>query len=65
MQVGLVYFSGLLDSELIDLVWLSKASIPNFSFLGSLEVAQIYLPGCKSKFKLNLTGTGLGKNMMI
>ena len=24
---------------------MSKASIPNFSFLGSLEVAQIYLPG--------------------
>ena len=29
----------------VDLVWLNKASIPNFSFLGSLEVTQIYLPG--------------------
>ena len=34
-----------LDSQLIELVWLNKASIPNFSFLGSLEVHQIYLPG--------------------
>ena len=24
---------------------MNNASIPNFSFLGSLEVAQIYLPG--------------------
>ena len=32
-------------SWLFDLVWLNKASIPNFSFLGSLEVAQIYLSG--------------------
>ena len=30
---------------LISLVWLNKTSIPNFSFLGSLEVTQIYLPG--------------------
>ena len=35
----------MLASWLFDLVWLNKASIPNFSFLGSLEVAQIHLPG--------------------
>ena len=34
-----------LDSQLVDLVWLNKASMPNFKFLGSLEVAQTYLPG--------------------
>ena len=27
------------------LVWLNKAFIPNFSFLGGLEVTQIYLSG--------------------
>ena len=46
-------------SELVvDLILLNKASIPNFSFLGSLEVAQIYLPGwvggCHSDYKTNL-----------
>ena len=30
---------------MVDLVWLNKASIPNFSFLGSLGVSQRYLPG--------------------
>ena len=30
---------------MVDLVWLNKASILNFSFLGNLEVAQIYLSG--------------------
>ena len=30
---------------LVDLVWLDKASIPNVSFLGSLEVTQIYFFG--------------------
>ena len=29
---------------LVDLAWLNKASIPNFSHLGSLEMVQIYLP---------------------
>ena len=28
----------------IDLVWLNKASIPNISFLGSLEVGQNFFP---------------------
>ena len=37
--------SGKLASWLVALVWLKKISIPNFSFLGSLEVAQIYLYG--------------------
>ena len=36
---------GKLVSYLVDLVWLNQASIPNFSLLGSLEIAQIYLPG--------------------
>ena len=35
----------MLASRLFDLVWLNEASLPNFSFLGSLEVAQIYLFG--------------------
>ena len=34
-----------LASQLVDLVWLNKASIPNFSLQGGLEVLQIYLPG--------------------
>ena len=41
---------------------LNKASIPNFSILGSLEVAQIYLPGwvggwggCHTDIKTNLS----------
>ena len=34
----------LVASLLVDLVWLIKASIPNFNFLVSLKVAQIYLP---------------------
>ena len=34
-----------LASYLFDLVCLNKASIPNFSYLGSLEVTQIYFPG--------------------
>ena len=43
-------------TELVDLVWLNNASIPNFNFLGSLEVAQIYLPelggvGCHTDIK--------------
>ena len=32
-------------SWLVDLVWLHKASIPNFTFLGSLEVPPYYYPG--------------------
>ena len=43
---------------LFDLAWLNKASIPNFSFLGSLEVAQIYLPGWGGWTRL-LVGGGL------
>ena len=31
--------------KLVDLVWLNKASITNFSFQDGLEVLQIYLPG--------------------
>ena len=31
-------------NQLVDLVWLNRASIPNFSFIGSLEVAQNYFP---------------------
>ena len=34
-----------LASWLIDLVRLNKAYIPNFSFLGSLEVSHLYYPG--------------------
>ena len=55
-----------LASQLVVLVWLNKASIPNFSFLGSLEVTQIYLPGwvggvggwvggCHTDYKTNLS----------
>ena len=29
----------------MDFIWLINASIPNFSFLGGIEVAEIYLPG--------------------
>ena len=35
----------MLASWFSDHVWFNKASIPNISFLGSLEVAQIHLPG--------------------
>ena len=37
--------SGELASWLVYLVCLNKASMPNFSIVGSLEVAQIYLSG--------------------
>ena len=35
----------MLASWFSDHVWFNKASIPNISFLGSLEKAQIYLTG--------------------
>ena len=49
---------------LVDLIWLNKATIPNISFLGSLEVAPTYLPGWSHSDNFanlssnwNLTGT--------
>ena len=49
----------LAGGQLVDLVWLNKASIPNFSGLGIPEVAvHLYFPGwggwqAKSQFKLD------------
>ena len=40
------------------LVCLNKAFIPNFSFLGTLEVAQILLPGMGGVVSQDLIGTG-------
>ena len=45
----------LVASLLVDLVWLIKASIPNFNFLVSLKVAQIYLPRMEWVGGLGLT----------
>ena len=50
---------------LVDLVWLNKTSIPNFSFLDKLEVAQIYFPrgwvGVIIRIKNNKLGLNLAK----
>ena len=55
--------SYLLASYLVDLVWLNRAFIPNFSFLGSLDVAKIYFPrgwlGVITRIKANLSSTEL------
>ena len=54
--------------SVVDLVWLNKTSLPNFSFLGSLKVAQIYFSGGGlvgrvaeiTRIKANLSSAELG-----
>ena len=47
-------------SYLVELVWFKKPSIPILSFLGRLEVAQIFFPGWVGlvSVQFDLSGTG-------
>ena len=57
--------SGWLASWLVNLVWLNKTSIPNFSFLGGIEVAEIYLPGWVAGWLGGWMGEWVGLTVII